>query len=76
VSRRRSDSFDRAIASRMLCDHAGLTQRQAARVLGIHTGVSISRQLRKLARELESNQTLRKQVARIADELKRSRDQS
>lgn len=46
--RRRRDSFDRAIASRMLCDYAGLTQRQAAQILGIATGAAVSLQLRKL----------------------------
>lgn len=73
---RRRNSFDRAIASRMLCDHGGLTQREAARVLGIRTGSSVSRQLNKLAREIESNRSLRNRVREIADELKRSRDHS
>lgn len=67
---RRRDSFSRAIASRMLCEHGGLTQRQAGEMLGIHTGASICQQLRKLARELESNRALRNQVNEIADELK------
>jgi hypothetical protein len=72
--RRRRNSFDRAIASRMLCDHGGLTQRQAAQVLGIGTGAPISQQLRKLARELESNRVLCSQVNGIAEELKSSYD--
>jgi hypothetical protein len=73
--RRQRNSLDRAIASRMLCDHGGLTQRQVAQVLGIRNGAPISQQLRKLARELDSNRTLDKQVAGIADELRRRRDQ-
>lgn len=60
----------RAIAARMLCHHGGLTQRQVARILGIHNGASISRQLHKLACELESNRGLRNQVCKIANELK------
>ncbi len=72
---RRRASFDRAIASRMLCDHAGLTQRQAARILGIGNGACVSQHLRKLARALESNRTLGAQVSPIAAELKERRDQ-
>lgn len=68
--RRRRNSFDRAIAARMLCHHGGLTQRQVAQILGIHNGASISRQLHKLACELESNRGLRNQVCKIANELK------
>ena len=55
-------------------DHATLTQRQVADVLGIGTGAPISQQLRKLARALESNRALRRQVTAIADDLKRRRD--
>jgi REP element-mobilizing transposase RayT len=71
---RRRNSFNRAIASRMLCDHGGLTQRRVAEVLHIRTGAPISQQLRKLARELQSNRPLRNQVTEIAEELKQRRD--
>lgn len=70
--RRRRNSFDRAIAARMLCAHGGLTQRQVAETLGIGTGSPISQQLRKLTRELESNRALRKQVNAIATELEQT----
>ncbi len=73
--RRRRDSFDRAVASRMLCHHAALTQRQAAHTLGIRNGASVSGQLSRLARELQSNRSLRNRVQKIEDELKRRRDQ-
>ena len=56
------------------CDHGGLTQRQVAEALGISTGVVVGQQLRKLARALESNRVLRRQVTAIADDLKRRRD--
>jgi len=55
-------------------DHGDLTQRQVADVLGIGTGAPISQQLRKLARALESNRVLRRQVTAIADDVKRRRD--
>jgi transcriptional regulator with XRE-family HTH domain len=54
----------------MLCDYGGLTQRQVAEVLGIGTGSPISRQLRKLTGELQSNRTLQKQVGAITAELR------
>jgi len=73
--RRRRDSLDRAVASRMLCHHAGLTQRQAAHTLAIRNGASVSGQLSRLARELQSNRSLRNRVQKIEDELKRRRDQ-
>jgi hypothetical protein len=70
LQRRRRDSFDRAIASRMLCDYSGLTQREAAQVLGIANGASVSQQLRKLARAIETDRALHAQVAALAAELK------
>jgi putative transposase len=68
LQRRRRDSFDRAIAARMLCDHAGLTQQQVAAVLAIGTGGSVGKQLQKLAEELPRNDRLRHQVTAIAAE--------
>jgi hypothetical protein len=72
--RRRRNSFDRAVASRMLCDYGGLTQRQVAEVLGIGSGACVSQHLRKLACELESNRVLRYQVNEITAEFKRRRN--
>ena len=68
--RRRRDSLDRAVASRMLCDYGGLTQRQVADVLGLQSGAAVSAQLRKLTERLESQRRLRKQVAAITAELR------
>lgn len=72
--RRRRNSFDRAVASRMLCHHAGLTQRQAAQTLGIRNGGSVSGQLSRLTRKLQSNRTLRNRVREMEDELKYRRN--
>lgn len=68
--RRRRDSLDRAVASRMLCDYGGLTQRQVAEILRLHSGAAVSAQLRRLTERLESHRPLRKQVAAIAAELR------
>ncbi len=70
--RRRRNSLDRAIASRMLCEHGGLTQREAAQVLGIANGAAVCQQLRKLTRALESDRSLRDRVAGIAAGLKKA----
>ena len=70
LRRRRRNSFDRAVASRMLCDHGGLTQRQTAAILAIGNGACVSQHLRKLAGELESNRILRDRVDKIVAELR------
>lgn len=68
LQRRRRDSFDRAIAARMLCDHAGLTQQQIADLLAIRSGGAVGKQLQKLTEELPRNDRLRRQVVAIAAE--------
>jgi len=71
--RRQRGSLDRAVASRMLCDYAGLTQRQTADVLGLRSGAAVSAQLHKLADRLKRDPRLQKRVTAIAAELKASR---
>jgi DNA-directed RNA polymerase specialized sigma24 family protein len=53
----------------MLCDFGGLTQRQAADVLGLRSGAAVSAQLQKLSEQLDTGLRLRKQVAAIAAQL-------
>jgi chromosomal replication initiation ATPase DnaA len=62
---RRRDSGLRAVASRMLCKYGGLTQREAASVLGVKTGVAVSCQLKKLKTLLETDQSMRRLVERL-----------
>ncbi len=71
--RRRRDSLDRAMASRMLCDYGGLTQRQVAEVLGLRSGAAVSAQLHTLAKQLKTDSRLRGRMAEIATELKHAR---
>ncbi len=66
LRRRRRDSWDRAIASRMLCDQAGLTQQQVADMLGIGSGGAVGKQLQKLTEELAHNARLRRLIAALA----------
>ena len=68
---RRRDARWRAVASRMLCPYGGLTQRAVAAKLGLHTGVAVSCQLRKLTLLLACNADLRRQVGEIEAILQR-----
>ncbi len=62
---RRRDSTLRAVASRMLCRHGGLTQREAGRALGLKTGGAISCQLRNLDEMIRSDRRLLKLVEQL-----------
>ena len=68
---RRRDSRWRAVASRMLCQYSGLTQRAVATRLGLQTGVAVSCQLKKLTLLLASDAELRRHVGEIEKILQR-----
>ncbi len=68
--RRRRDSTHRALASSMLCKYSGLTQRAAAKVLGMKTGVAVSCQLRALSTRIKKCDGLEKLVTRIEKDLR------
>jgi len=70
--RRRRDCWHRAIAAKVLCDCAGLTQREVAQVLGVRCSACVSRQLQRLANELKHNPPLRNQVAQITTRLQKA----
>ena len=59
---RRRNSVLRAIASRLLCRYAGLTQREAAHRLCVGTGSAISRQMRKLTEQLAADRRLERRL--------------
>ena len=67
---RRRDALDRALASRLLCDYGGLTQREVAAVLGLRSGAAVSAQLQNLAQRLSTEPALRRQMAALAAALK------
>lgn len=71
--RRRRDAQERAVASRLLCDYGGLTQREVAEVLGLRSGAAVSAQLRKLAEQVQSDPRLRRQMAALIGTLKKAR---
>jgi len=66
---RRRNSDLRGVAARMLCRFAGLTQREAAGVLGMQTGAAVSQQLERLRQRLHADASLRRQLAAIENTL-------
>jgi putative transposase len=69
----RRDCLPRAVAAKMLCDCAALTQRETAGVLGLGSGAAVSLQLRRLAEVLPSDRRLRQRVGRIVAALAKQR---
>jgi putative transposase len=68
---RRRDSRWRAVASRLLCRYGGLTQRAAASLLGVKTGVTVSCQLKALGRLMEADGRFSQTVERLEQCLER-----
>jgi putative transposase len=66
---RQNDCRWRAVTARMLCQYGGLTQRAAARILGVRTGVAVCCQLRKLTALLQLDKDLANKVCRIEGRL-------
>ena len=53
----------------MLCRYGGLTQRAAASILGVQTGVAVNCQLRKLTHLLKSDAALLRAIEKIEKSL-------
>ena len=70
---RRRNSLLRAVAAHFLCRYAGLTQRDAAAVLGVGSGAAISHQLRKLATVLSGDARLRRLLRQAEQRLEERR---
>lgn len=71
LSRRRKDSFGRAIAARMLCTYSGLSQREIGARLKWGTGAAVSMQMKKLRTAMARNRTLQNQVEGIEKRLRK-----
>lgn len=63
--KRRRDSVLRAVGARFLCRYAGLTQREAAGILGVGSGAAISQQMRKLCVCMETDKKLKRSVTEL-----------
>ena len=59
MSRQRS-SWARPFAAKALCDYAGLTQRDVAKIFNLTSGGAVSKQLAKLSRLIKTDKALQK----------------
>jgi REP element-mobilizing transposase RayT len=62
---RRRNSFVRSIAAKMLCKHAGLTQREVAAELEMRTGVAVCLQLKRFPAVVGQDRNLSRLARRI-----------
>jgi predicted transcriptional regulator len=69
---RRRGSLARAVAAWALVRHAGLTQREAAAVLGMSTGAAVSQQLTKWQTAVGKEQRWQSIVAELNQRLARA----
>jgi hypothetical protein len=61
----------RAATARMLCQYGGLTQREAAKTLGMRSGVAVSCQLRRLIERSVRDRALRETIAKLEKRLEK-----
>lgn len=69
LRQRRYGCRARAVAARMLCRHAGLSQREVGRVLNLGTGAAVCQQLRTLERSLETDVDLQRREQQVEEGL-------
>ena len=48
----------RPVVAYALCQYAGCTQRQAAQVMGLHSGVAVSLQIKRLNEKCKTDRQL------------------
>ena len=56
-----------------LCKYGGLTQRQAAKIVGIRSGIAVCLQIRKVNELMKRDRSLKRHLAEI-EELLRQRE--
>ena len=61
----RRDSRWRAAAGLLLCKYGGMTQRDAARILGLKCGSAVSVQVRKLREKVAEDSEMRMALTRL-----------
>ena len=67
--RQRKGGWERALLAQALVEQAGMTERQAAGVMGLTTGAAVSIQLRRLRQALSREAKLRRQATEIKSQL-------
>ncbi len=60
----------RAVAARMLCRYADVTQREAGRILGYKTGSAVHMQLKRLPQQIEASTATRRHLSRIEKKIR------
>ena len=65
LTTRRRDSRWRGVASLLLCKYGGMTQREAAKILGLKCGSAVSVQVRKLREEVAGDGEMSMAFARL-----------
>lgn len=75
LTRRSRDSFIRPVAAKVLCQFGGLTQREAAEIVGVRSGVAVCLQIRKVDELMKKDTSLKRHLAEI-EQLLRQREKS
>ena len=70
--RQRKGEWERPLLAKALVERAGMTQREAAGVMGLTTGAAVSIQLRRLQQALPKDAQLRRQVRKIESHLEKN----
>ncbi len=65
LTRRSKDSIVRPVVAKMLCQYSGLTQRQAAEIVGVRSGVAVCLQIRKVDERMKKDRVLQRHLAQI-----------
>ena len=71
LTRRRKDSIIRPVVAKMLCQYGGLTQRQAAGIIGVRSGVAVCLQIRKVDERMKEEKDLQRQLVKIEEQLRK-----
>jgi putative transposase len=71
LKKRSMNSMARPVVAYALCRYGGRTQRQAAEIIGLRSGVAVSLQIKKLHEQMESD----KQLKAIMNEVKHRLDE-
>ena len=73
LTRRRKDSIIRPVVAKMLCQYGGLTQRQAAEIIGVRSGVAVCLQIRKVDERMKKDRGLQRHLAQIEEQLRKGK---
>jgi len=65
LTRRSKNSIIRPVVAKMLCQYSGLTQRQAAEIVGVRSGVAVCLQIRKVDERMKEDRGLQRHLAQI-----------